>query len=162
VLDYHNGAMDGFMWEEWPDGYNYYGRGIPVPTPDPSLVHPRRPAGHDGQARPASRAGQELASPNGFTDDEDELDPYIQKKNHVPPIQTDEYGFGMRVPALVISPYSNAGTVVHTQHNLTSLLKLVETKFGLSSLTSRDGASNTMLDRFNFAQPRLPPVIITS
>src|ERR1700751_3824993 len=57
VLDCHNGAMDGFMWGEWPDGYNYYGRGIPVPTPDPSLVHPRRRAGHDGQAQPASRAG---------------------------------------------------------------------------------------------------------
>jgi phospholipase C len=82
--------------------------------------------------------------------------------DHVPPIQTDEYGFGMWVPALVISPYSNAGTVVHTQYDLTSLLKLVETKFGLNSLTSRDGASNTMLDCLNFAQPPWPPVIITS
>jgi phospholipase C len=65
------------------------------------------------------------------------------------------------VPAIVISPYSISGAVVHTQYDLTSPLKLVETKFGLSSLTERDGSSNTMLDCFNFTQTPLPPVIIT-
>jgi phospholipase C len=81
--------------------------------------------------------------------------------DHVPPVQTDEYGFGFRVPAIVISPYSRAGTVVHTQYDLTSPLKLVETKFGLSSLTQRDGASNTMLECFDFSESPLPPDIIT-
>jgi len=81
--------------------------------------------------------------------------------DHVPPVQTDEYGFGFRVPALVISPYSMSGVIVHTQYDLTSPLKLVETKFGLSSLTARDGASNTMLECFNFSQTPLSPVIIT-
>jgi phospholipase C len=365
ILDYDNGAMDGFMWGEWPDGYAYYGRSIPIPTPDPNLVHPRH-GGHPAKAWPSDRANQELISPNGFVDDEDEAAPDIQERNdalaaarpsptgppnpndrpswvvytlsymdyhvipnyweyartftlcdnffcsvksdsfpnhlylvaaqsggivtnahkytftfpsiielfrgsnvtwkyytgssfttqlgvwrplpgfaayandphlndhlvqtrefyadlkrgklpqvcwlippgpesehpkedvrkgmwyvtdlinavmkseywqncaivltwdesggfydHVPPIQTDEYGFGFRVPCLVISPYSNAGAIIHTQYDFTSLLKLVETKFGLTSLTSRDGASNTMLDCFNFAQSPLPPVIIT-
>jgi phospholipase C len=81
--------------------------------------------------------------------------------DHVPPANTDEYGFGFRVPAIVISPYSIRGAVVHTQYDLTSPLKLVETKFGLSSLTPRDGASNTMLECFDFTQKPLPPVIIT-
>jgi phospholipase C len=81
--------------------------------------------------------------------------------DHVPPIQTDEYGFGFRVPAIVISPYSKSGTIVHTQYDLTSPLKLVETAFGLSSLTPRDGGSNTMLDCFDFSETPLPPVIIT-
>jgi len=80
--------------------------------------------------------------------------------DHVPPVQTDEYGFGFRVPAIVISPYSVSGAVIHTQYDLTSPLKLVETKFGLSSLTQRDGSSNTMLECFNFSQPPLPPDVI--
>ncbi|MFY9987743.1 MAG: alkaline phosphatase family protein [Chthoniobacterales bacterium] len=80
--------------------------------------------------------------------------------DHVPPVQTDEYGFGIRVPALVISPYSNRG-VVHTHYDLTSPLKLIETKFGLPPLTARDAMSNTMLECFDFTQTPLPPVIIT-
>src|ERR1700733_7713561 len=80
--------------------------------------------------------------------------------DHVVPPNVDEYGYGFRVPALVISPYSLSGVVVHTTYDLTSPLKLIETKFGLPSLTARDGASNTMLECFDFSQTPLPPVII--
>jgi phospholipase C len=80
--------------------------------------------------------------------------------DHVVPPNVDEYGYGFRVPALVISPYSLSGVVVHTTYDLTSPLKLIETKFGLPSLTARDGASNTMLECFDFTQTPLPPVII--
>jgi phospholipase C len=81
--------------------------------------------------------------------------------DHVRPIQTDKYGFGFRVPAIVISPYSISGAAIHTRYDLTSPLKLVETKFGLSSLTQRDGSSNTVLECFNFSQQPLSPDIIT-
>jgi phospholipase C len=80
--------------------------------------------------------------------------------DHVPPQHPDTYGFGPRVPAMVISPYSLSGTVVHTQYDLTSPLKLIETKFGLPPLTERDANANNMLDCFNFNQSPLPPVII--
>ena len=80
--------------------------------------------------------------------------------DHVPPPRVDTYGYGFRVPALVISPYSNVG-VVHTTYDLTSLLKLIETKYNLSPLTPRDAAANSMLDCFNFSQTPLPPKIIT-
>jgi hypothetical protein len=39
-------------------------------------------------------------------------------------------------------------------------LSLLEEKFSLAPLTNRDGASNTMLDCFDFSQTPLPPVII--
>lgn len=81
--------------------------------------------------------------------------------DHVPPQQVDLYGYGFRVPALVISPYSRSGVVVHTTYDMTSPLKLVETAFGLGSLTARDAASNTMLECFDFSQTPLPPHIIT-
>ena len=35
---WNSGAMDGFLWAEYPAAYHYYGRGIPVPTPNPQLV----------------------------------------------------------------------------------------------------------------------------
>jgi phospholipase C len=81
--------------------------------------------------------------------------------DHVPPQQTDKYGFGPRVPALAISPYSRAGVVVHTRFDLTSPLKLIEKRFGLKALVDRDRDSNDMLDCFDFTQTPLPPDIIT-
>jgi phospholipase C len=80
--------------------------------------------------------------------------------DHVAPAQVDQYGYGFRVPALVISPYSRGGVVVHTKYDLTSPLSLLEQKFNLSPLTNRDGSSNSMLDCFNFSQTPLPPVVI--
>jgi phospholipase C len=82
--------------------------------------------------------------------------------DHVPPMQVDEYGYGFRVPALVISPYSRSGTVIHTTYDLTSPLKLVEKAFGLPSLTGRDASANNMLDCFDFNQSPLQPVLITN
>ena len=50
---------------------------------------------------------------------------------------------------------------MHTRYDLTSPLKLIETRFGLSSLTERDANSNNMLDCFDFTQKPLPPDVIT-
>ena len=81
--------------------------------------------------------------------------------DHVPPYQTDRYGFGPRVPALVISPYSRGGVVNHTRFDFTSPLKLIETRFDLKALTDRDRDSNDMLDCFDFDRKPLDPVVIT-
>jgi phospholipase C len=80
--------------------------------------------------------------------------------DHVAPPQVDEFGFGFRVPAIVISPWSKSGKVIHTQYDLTSTLKLVEAKFGLGSLMGRDASANSMLDCFDFTQAPLPTHII--
>ena len=80
--------------------------------------------------------------------------------DHVAPMSVDTYGFGFRVPTIVISPYSQRGVIVHTTYDFTSLLKLVETAFGLASLTRRDASANNMLDCFNFSQTPLPPLIL--
>jgi phospholipase C len=78
----------------------------------------------------------------------------------VAPPQVDEFGYGPRVPALIISPYVQAGAINHTTFDLTSMLKLIETRFGLAALTARDEEANDMLDLFNFSQKPLPPDII--
>jgi phospholipase C len=81
--------------------------------------------------------------------------------DHVPPHQVDKYGYGPRVPALVISPYAKPGKIIHTRFDFTSPLKLIEKKFGLKALTDRDADANDMLDCFDFKQTPLPPDIIT-
>ena len=81
--------------------------------------------------------------------------------DHVLPVNVDEYGFGFRVPAIVISPYARANVIVHRQYDTTSLLKLVETAFRLGYLTQRDASSGNMLDCFNFFQSPLSPLIMT-
>ena len=72
--------------------------------------------------------------------------------DHVPMPKADEYGFGPRVPALVISPYSKPGFICKTQYDFTSPLKLIEDRFGITPLTDRDKNANNMIDCFDFNQ----------
>jgi phospholipase C len=60
---------------------------------------------------------------------------------------------GYRVPAIVISPFSGKNYVSHTVRDTTSVLNLVEERFGLAPLTSRDAAQPKMDEFFNFATP---------
>jgi phospholipase C len=81
--------------------------------------------------------------------------------DHVPPPALDIYGLGPRVPLLIISPWVKSGTVVHTQYEFSSMLKFVETIFGLPALTQRDAQAANMLDAFDFTQQPLPPLILS-
>jgi phospholipase C len=58
--------------------------------------------------------------------------------------------YGVRVPATVISPYSNPHHVSHVVYDHTSILKFIETRFGVLPLTRRDAAADPMLDMFDF------------
>ena len=80
--------------------------------------------------------------------------------DHVAPPQVDEFGLGPRVPLLIISPYSKPGYVSHTVYDHTSILKFVETRYGLPALTSRDAWANAMLDSFDFDQPPRLPMLL--
>jgi acid phosphatase len=74
--------------------------------------------------------------------------------DHVsPPPTRDGWGPGSRIPAIVISPYARRGFVDHTPYETVSILKLIETRFGLAPLTSRDAAAGNLLDAFDFSQP---------
>jgi phospholipase C len=81
--------------------------------------------------------------------------------DHVPPPQVDKYGYGPRVPALVISPWAKPGYISHLYYDFTSPLKLIEEHFGLAPLADRDRAANNMLDCFDFQQRPNPPDVIT-
>jgi phospholipase C len=80
--------------------------------------------------------------------------------DHVPPPDLDQFGLGPRVPLLIISPYSIPGYVSHTQYELSSLLKFVETRYNLAPLTARDAEASDITDSFNFLQQPLPPMVL--
>jgi phospholipase C len=60
---------------------------------------------------------------------------------------------GFRVPLVVISPWVKPHFVSHTSRELTSILKLIETRFGLTPLTARDAAADDMTEFFDFVNP---------
>jgi phospholipase C len=60
---------------------------------------------------------------------------------------------GYRIPAIVISPYANKNYVSHTVRDTTSVLNLVEERFGLSALTGRDASQPKMDEFFDFTNP---------
>ncbi len=80
--------------------------------------------------------------------------------DHVPPPQVDNFGFGPRVPLLIISPYAKHGFISHTFYEFSSVLKFIEERFGLPPLTERDSQANDMLDSFDFDQRPLQPQIL--
>jgi phospholipase C len=77
--------------------------------------------------------------------------------DHVAPPVVDYFGLGSRVPAIVVSPYARRGYVAHESYEHTSILKLIEWRFGLEPLTERDRKARVPLEAFDFAQrPRAP------
>ena len=72
--------------------------------------------------------------------------------DHVSPAQVDKYGYGFRVPCLVISPFAKKGFLDDAINDHTSILKFVESRFGLSPLSTRDAIANNMAEAFDFSQ----------
>ena len=63
----------------------------------------------------------------------------------------DRYGF--RVPVVVVSPFARRHFVSHVVHDHTSILRFIETRFGLPALTARDASADPMLEFFDFDHP---------
>jgi phospholipase C len=77
--------------------------------------------------------------------------------DHVPPPQVDRFGFGIRVPLIVISPYAKQGYVDHTLGEFSSVLRFIEDNWGLRQLTHRDVAARDLSEAFDFGQRVRPP-----
>ena len=77
--------------------------------------------------------------------------------DHVAPPSPDGYGCGTRVPALLISPWARRGYIDHRIADTTSILALIEARFGLAPLTARDASAYNLLGGLDFAQTARPP-----
>ena len=61
---------------------------------------------------------------------------------------------GVRVPVLVISPYTPRNGIDHRVHDHTSVLATLESLFGLQPLTRRDANAHGVQDLFSLKVPR--------
>jgi phospholipase C len=57
---------------------------------------------------------------------------------------------GFRVPCLVVSPYSGSGAVSSVVLDHTSVLRMIEWRWGLESLTVRDATANNLAEALDF------------
>ena len=95
--------------------------------------------------------------------------------DHVVPPQVDGNGFGLRVPALVISPYARRGYIDHQTTSFDAYVKFLEDDFlgGERLDPATDGRPDSRLDvretmpgvgdltrAFDFQQKPLPPLLL--
>ena len=82
--------------------------------------------------------------------------------DHVPPPIDSKFGYyenGFRVPLIVVSAYTPRGYVSNTTHTFGSILRFVETAYGLPVIppgTFVDSNSDDLSDFFNFSLPPRP------
>jgi phospholipase C len=62
---------------------------------------------------------------------------------------------GFRVPTVVISPFARRGHVGHNTYDHTSILKMIEWRFGLPSLTPRDANARNLAEALDLSNPNL-------
>ena len=82
--------------------------------------------------------------------------------DHVLPPKVDEMGYGLRVPLLVISPWARHGYVSHSVHEASGFIAFIENNFNLGSLGQRDASADRFADCFDFTQPKVPFVPVTT
>ena len=73
--------------------------------------------------------------------------------DHVRPPKVDRYGYGFRVPALLVSPYARRGAIDHDTLDSTSILRFIEDNWQLAPLARRDANANSIATAFDFSHP---------
>ena len=73
--------------------------------------------------------------------------------DHVPPPNIfNSYELGLRVPLIVVSPYSKPGYVSKVDHEFGSILRYIEEDYNLGSLGFSDARADDLSDCFNYLQ----------
>jgi phospholipase C len=75
--------------------------------------------------------------------------------DHVAPPVVDRWGPGPRIPTVVVSPWAKKGYVDHTQYDTTSILRLIELRWGLEHIGARD--ATPLINAFDENAPATVP-----
>ncbi|MEI3866572.1 alkaline phosphatase family protein [Microbacterium sp. CCNWLW134] len=89
---------------------------------------------------------------------------HVPPPRAVPPVEgaaPGEMGFafdrlGGRVPAIAVSAYTRAGTVINDEMHHGSVIATVARRHGLQPLNRRDAGANTLFSVLNLSRPRHP------
>jgi phospholipase C len=79
--------------------------------------------------------------------------------DHVRPPTVAGQRLGLRVPAILVSPYARRGAVNSTTMDSTSALRFIEENWGLAPLAARDAAAASLGTAFDFGSPPRPAKI---
>jgi phospholipase C len=84
--------------------------------------------------------------------------------DNVLPNQVDSFGYGFRVPLIVISPYVKQGVyygqTTGKQQDFTAFLATIEANWHLKPMGARDAAVGSLFYMFNFSQTPMKPLIL--
>ncbi len=83
--------------------------------------------------------------------------------DNVAPPTVDGYGYGFRVPMILVSPYAKEN-FIYGKENLSfdSLLAFEEKTFGIPCLTDRDCYANLPMSMFDFSAPPRAPIVFST
>ena len=91
--------------------------------------------------------------------------------DHVPPPAAQDSNpayrqRGFRIPCILVSPFARRGHVAHGVYDHTSILRLLEWRFGLAPMTMRDATANNLAGALDFTHrnlsaPRITPPVLT-
>jgi phospholipase C len=89
---------------------------------------------------------------------------HVPPPSAVPPEQSAPKGemdftfdrLGCRVPAILVSAYTQSGTIVHDEMHHGSLIATLNRLHGLTPLTRRDATANNVFNAINLTVPRQP------
>ncbi len=158
-----NAVMHGTGWPHtlliwlYDEHGGYYDHVPPPPAVEPDEVLPHSLAESPAalhwlwrHSTPGKRSGRPTASGAraGTSAAGSEVPGPCQEAPHG---RYDRYGF--RVPAALVSPYAKPGFVSSTVYDHTSVLKLIEEKWNLPSLTRRDAAATAPWDMIDLDAP---------
>jgi phospholipase C len=80
-------------------------------------------------------------------------------------VGSQKHGFGstgLRVPAIIVSPYAKAGYISPTNYEFGSIVKYIENNWNLGRLGTSDSWSTSIIDCFNYDQSPIPFAPIAS
>jgi phospholipase C len=91
----------------------------------------------------------------------------VKPDNIAPMISASDYQgsyniTGIRIPTVVVSPYSRPNAVSNIPHDHTSIIATIAAKWNLPALTYRDAQAHTLLDYLNLSGPPaflIPPTL---
>ena len=75
-------------------------------------------------------------------------------------LEIDEFGLGIRVPGLVLSPYTKQNYIDYNTYSFESWLRIVEQRFDVHPVTARDTNAMDMLDAPDFTQQPRSPIVL--
>jgi acid phosphatase len=80
--------------------------------------------------------------------------------DHVPPKTIDRWGPGIRIPTVAVSPMVKKSHVESTYYDTTAIMKMIQDKYGLRAIGSRDAMQNGLENIFETTTNGNRPAVI--